>query len=159
MARQGWKRMSNNKKAAVLDFYRIPHGLKSRAPATRVDHPDLEKHVLRACCDLLAAHPKVAFAVRQNSGGASYEHSSGDFKPIYFYEILKPSWREYTITDLWGLLLDGRPFAFECKRPSWKGATLTDREERQAAFIRLIRARGGVGDFITDAEQINALLA
>ena len=155
--------MSNRSKAAALDFYGIPHGIKARAQRQLVDHPDLEKHVLRAVGELLAAHPRVLLAVRQNSGGASYEHSSGAYKPIFFYQILRPR-SDLTVTDYWGIAEIGypvkraAPFAIECKRPSWNGVR-SEREIRQQAFIDLIKEAGGVGGFVRNADEAHKLLA
>lgn len=150
-----WNKLNNRGKAAVFDWYQTPHNLKVRASKPREDHPDLEKYVIRAVSQLLAVHPKVLFGVRQNSGGASYEHSSGAYKPIHFYQILTS--QPVTITDFWGILRDGRPFCLEAKRPSWKEPS-NDREMRQALFISLIQNCGGVGGFVRSADQANEVL-
>ena len=147
--------MPTRAKAATLDFYGIPHGLKPREP--RAAPVSREGPVVRAVCELLEAHPKTALVVRQNSGAASYEHSSGKYKPLSFYTLWKPTNKEVTVVDVWGLLKDGRPYAFECKAPGFKEPR-DDREFRQAAFLMLIRNLGGIGAFVTDAEQVNALL-
>lgn len=150
-----WTKASNKHKAAVFDYMGIPHTFKSREMKPRVDHPDLEKHVVRAVSELLAVHPKVLFAVRQNSGGASYEHSSGAYKPIHFYQILTS--QPVTIVDFWGFMKDGRPLALEAKRPSWKEPK-EDREFRQAMFLMLIRNIGGIGAFVRSSEEANEAL-
>ena len=155
MARKDWNKMNNRDKVAVFDFMGIPHGLKSRAaPAQR---RDLEGPVLAAIRDLLSVHPKVLIAFRQNSGGASYQHSSGDYKPIMFYECLTSQRKQITITDTWGFLKDGRPFAIEAKRPDWKEPK-DDREFRQALFISLIQNIGGVGGFARSVEEAAEIL-
>ncbi len=150
-----WKRASKRHKAATLDYLGVPHGIKPGAERVLTDHADLEKHVIRAVSELLAVHPKVLFAVRQNSGGASYEAKSGRYAPIFFYHILTS--QPVTITDFWGLLRDGRPFALEAKRPSWKEPR-EPREFKQAAFLMLIRNCGGVGQFVRSADEANAAL-
>ena len=150
-----WKRASKRHKAATFDFLGIPHDIKPQARRQLVDHPDLEKHVIRAVSELLSIHPKVLFAVRQNSGGASYEQASGKYAPIFFYHFLTR--QDVTITDFWGVLKDGRIFALEAKRPSWDGVKGT-REYRQHGFIYLVRNIGGVGGFVRSAEEANAIL-
>lgn len=151
-----YKRMTKAQKAAVLDFYHVPHSIKPAAP--RKAPVSREGPVVRAVLELLQQHPATALVVRQNSGGASYEHSSGRYAPIMFYTLWKPTNKEVTISDVWGILKDGRPYAFECKAPGWTKPR-DDREYRQAAFLMLIRNLGGIGEFITSADQVQALLA
>jgi hypothetical protein len=115
---------------------------------------ETEAPVLAAVGALLASHPQVLLAVRQNSGGAVYERDGREI-PIWFYKLIrKPS--ELTFTDYWGFLRDGRPFAIECKRPSWK-APHTPREMRQQAFMQLIEKIGGVGGFVRSADEVMPL--
>lgn len=151
-----WNKMNKRSKAAVLDFYSIPHSIKPSKARVMTDHADLEKHTISAVSELLAVHPKVLFAVRQNSGGASYEARSGRYAPIFFYHILTS--QPVTITDFWGIMRDGRPFALEGKRPSWKEPK-DDREFKQAAFLMLVRNVGGIGAFVRSADEANAALA
>lgn len=116
----------------------------------------LEKDVLHAVGQFLAVHPRVLLAVRQNSGAAQYE-ANGKAIPIWFYKLVKHAGEaDITITDYWGFLRDGRPFALECKRESWRTVS-GDREKKQQAFIHLIEAIGGRGGFVRnvkDAEEI-----
>jgi len=149
-----WKRMSKRGKAAVFDYYGIPHDIKPSAP--RAAPVSREGPVLSACIDLLHAHPKVLFAVRQNSGAASYEHSSGRYAPLWFYKWVKVP-EPVTLPDLWGMLVSGRMFFFEVKRPDWKRPS-DDRERRQEAFLTTVHSRGALSQFITDTEQILKLL-
>ena len=156
-----WKRSSKRHKAATFDFLGIPHDIKPQARRQLVGHPDLEKHVIRAVGELLAVHPRCFLAVRQNSGGASYEQASGKYAPIFFYKLLRPH-DAMTITDFWGIVKTPRfdlylPFAIECKRPSWNGIS-SDREMRQEKFIALICESGGVGGFVRNVEEANAIL-
>ena len=111
----------------------------------------LEAPVVAAIGELLAVHPKVLFAVRQNSGMASYEAKSGKYAPVYFYKILTRS--PMTITDFWGVLREGRMLAIEAKAPGFTEPR-TDTERRQAAFLAMVRNCGGVGIFATSAEQV-----
>lgn len=120
------------------------------------DPEDSEAPVLRAVGELLAAHPKVHFAVRQNTGALPYQNAAGKVIPVWFYRLVrKPD--EMTLTDYWGFLTDNRPFAFECKRPSWKHPR-TDREMRQWAFIDMITKHGGMGSFVRSVDEVIALL-
>ena len=155
MARKDWNKMNNRDKAAVFDFMGIPHGLKVRAPQVRQDNPLNENHVIREVSELLAVHPKVLFAVRQNSGGASYEAASGKFAPIMFYKVL--TGQDLTITDFWGIMRDGRMLAIEAKRRDWKEPK-EPREFRQAAFLMLVRNAGGVAGFVRGTDEAKLLL-
>ena len=116
----------------------------------------LEADVVRAIGELLAVHPKVLIAIRQNSGAASYEAASGKWAPVWFYHVLTS--QPVTITDFWGLLRDGRPFAIEAKREGWKEPS-TDRERRQWAFLSIVRNCGGISGFVRNVEEAQALLA
>ena len=135
----------------------MPDLPKKRAPRAAPNPDDTEAPVLRAVGDLLAMHPKVLFAVRQNSGSLPYENASGAVIPVWFYKLLRKP-QAMTIVDYWGFLVDHRPFAFECKRPSWKEIR-TDHEMRQWAFIHMIVNAGGVGSFVTSADFVKGLLA
>ena len=111
----------------------------------------LEAPVVAAISELLAVHPKVLFAVRQNSGMASYEAKSGKYAPVFFYRILTK--QPMTITDFWGVLKNGRMLGIEAKAPGFTEPH-TDTEIRQAAFLAMVRNCGGVGLFATDADQV-----
>ena len=132
-----------------VDIDRV-HGEKRAIPR------QLEAPVVQAIGELLAKHPKVLFAVRQNSGMASYEAKSGRYAPVFFYRIL--TGQPATITDFWGILRDGRPFAIEAKAPGFKEPR-TEREFKQANFLMLIVNVGGVGIFATDAQQVADILS
>ena len=148
--------MSNRQKAATFDFLGIPHTLKTRAAPKPSGEP-LEADVLRAVTDLLAVHPRVLFALRQNSGAASYQRADGTHAPLWMYKWIR-SPEPITLPDVWGMLYTGRLFFFELKRPGWSKPT-DDRERRQALFLDIVREKGAIAEFITDAEEINALLA
>lgn len=134
-------------------YDRLPPLPKTRGP--RIDHEDLEKHVISAVGELLSLHPKVLLAVRQNTGSLPYDRE-GKPVPIWFYKLLRTP-EEMTVTDFWGLLRDGRPLALEAKRPSWKWSG-DDRELKQRAFIQMVEAIGGVGGFVRSAEEAQAIL-
>lgn len=125
---------------------------KPRKPATASDPHELEASVQREVFSVLAKHPAVLFAVRQNSGAAM----SGNV-PIWFYRWARRNGVEMTLTDFWGMLRDGRMFAMECKKRSWKKVTGT-REMQQSNFIDVVRSAGGVGGFVTCAEDAMGIL-
>lgn len=111
----------------------------------------LEAPVVAAISELLAVHPRVLFAVRQNSGAAG-EHSH-----IHFYRILTHG-KEITIVDFWGFLKDGRFLAIEAKAPGFKGPH-TDREMKQFNFLQMVRNCGGIALFADSIEDVTAALA
>jgi hypothetical protein len=113
---------------------------------------DREDAVLREVGQLLAVHPKILFAVRQNSGMA-YNDSRA---PIYFYRWLR-SEVKMRISDFWGMLIDGRMFALECKNRAWNKPSGA-RELEQKAFIDTVKHAGGVAGFVTSAEQAQRII-
>lgn len=127
-----------------------------RRPRAAPDPNDSEGPVLAAVGDLLRVHPKVWFAVRQNSGAMAYFDGKRNV-PVWFYKWVRNPEKELTLTDYWGFLTDNRPFAIECKRPSWKHPS-TDREIRQWNFINAIVRAGGIGSFVRSADEAKALL-
>lgn len=129
-----------------------PQGTRQRKA---YDDAQLEAPVLRAVGELLAQHPLVLFAVRQNAGMAWSDRVGGRPAPIKFYQIV--TGQPVVITDYWGFLTDKRPFAIECKRPVWSEPR-TEREKKQALFIALIRNLGGVGGFVRSVDEAQALL-
>ncbi|MGH9697936.1 MAG: hypothetical protein ACRD52_00585 [Candidatus Acidiferrales bacterium] len=146
-------------------YYAAMAGVAPRAqsiiPPKRIRKPSdpsvvLEKHVLNAVSELLAAHPLVLFAIRQNSGAMSYERDGREI-PVFFYKILR-SPEALTVVDFTGLLRDGRAFALEAKRESWRGPS-TEREHKQAAYLRMIECIGGVAGFVRSADEARSLLA
>lgn len=151
-------------KAAAADAFiatvvaAIPPAPKKRATGVDIDRihrrneSPLESEVVTAISQLLARHPKVLFACRQNSGAASYEAASGKYAPVVFYRILTHG-REMTITDFWGILKDGRPFAIEAKREGFIKPR-NDREYAQANFLMMIRNAGGIGIFATNSQTV-----
>lgn len=121
-------------------------------PRKQAQRRDLEGPVVAAISELLAVHPLVAIAVRQNSGMASYEAKSGKYAPVHFYKLLTNA-NTQTIVDFWGLLKDGRMYAIEAKAPGWSHPR-NDREYKQANFLFTVRNCGGIGIFATSAEQV-----
>ena len=147
-----WGAMSG--KPVPEEFQNKPEPAKApRKPATASEPHELEASVQREVFSVLAKHPSVLFAVRQNSGAAM----SGNV-PIWFYRWARRNGVEMTLTDFWGMLIDGRMFAIECKKRSWKKVSGT-REMQQLAFIDVVKSAGGVGGFVTCAEDAIALLS
>lgn len=157
-----WSKKTQKQKAAVFDFMGIPHTFKPRAERTTKPPEDGgEAPVIKAVSELLAMHPGVLLAVRQNSGSLPYKNRKGDFVPVWFYKLLEP--KDVTLTDFWGLVEGdlGRPrmYALEAKRPDWNPAhKFTDREMRQQRFIVLVREAGGVGGFVRNVDEAKAVL-
>lgn len=89
-----------------------------------------ERDELKACLDYLNAHPRVAFAVRMNTGAMQIEER---FVKFGFTGC----------SDIIGMLKGGQFLAFEAKR---KGAKLTD---DQFEFLGLVHRSGGLSGWGT----------
>ena len=125
---------------------------EKRTHTKRMRDEDREDDVLHEVGQLLSVHPKVIFAVRQNSGMA-YNKANA---PVYFYRWVK-SKVKMRISDLWGMLTDGRMFAIECKNREWTKPSDT-RELEQQAFLDAVKNAGGVSGFVTSAEQAQLII-
>ena len=126
------------------------------APSQQSNPNDLEAAVMREVAQVIAAHPRVMFAVRQNSGSVQMELKGGEVAPVWFYRWIK-SKTAMKVTDYWGMLVDGRMFAIECKRRSWTRPS-GEREEQQLVFILTVKYAGGIGGFCTSAERALEIL-
>ena len=126
------------------------------ATVNHSDASELEAAVMREVGQLLAVHPAVLFAVRQNSGSVQMELSGGKVAPVWFYRWMR-SKTKMRITDYWGMTTDGLMFAIECKRRSWTKPS-GEREAEQLAFILTVKYAGGRGGFATSAEQAKLIL-
>ena len=124
--------------------------VKPRAVVNPSDPNELEAAVMREVAAVLARHPKVLFAIRQNSGSMEVE-SNGKKMPIWFYRWVR-SRESMNLPDYWGLLTDGRMFALECKRRNWTKPT-GEREGKQLAFLLTVRYARGIGEFVTCGED------
>ena len=122
----------------------------------RVEHADLEKHVLAAVGELLAVHPKVLWAVRINSGAASYEAQTGKFRPIFFHIWVRAP-EPMRMADFIGSDTEGRLILMEAKKPSWTKPT-DKREEEQAKFLALARGVGARAGFVRSVDDAARLL-
>jgi hypothetical protein len=134
-----------------------PELLNNVAPKRERAAPrQLEAPVVAAISELLARHPKVLWMLRVNAGMASYEAKSGKWAPVHFHRWLRsPS--PMRMPDFYGMLVDGRSIALEAKKPTWQKPT-DQREREQADFLLCIRERGGIGAFVTSADQVSEIL-
>ena len=126
-----------------------------RVMQPRTDHDDLEKYVITAITELLAIHPQVKFAVRQNNGSA-FREVEGKQVPVKFYRWVKSD-GEMLLPDFWGMMKDGRLFMIEAKKPSWKKPT-DERERQQLNMLLTVRQAGGMAGFATCVEQAQKIL-
>ncbi len=117
------------------------------------DANELEAAVMREVATVVAKHPRVLFAVRQNSGGAYDQHGV----PIFFYRLLRMNGKDFTLVDVWGLTTSGKFFAIEAKRRNWTKIS-NDRERKQNEFIEIVKSVGGVGGFVTSGEMALSIL-
>ena len=97
-----------------------------------------ESHIVKSCLAYLNAHPRVAWAVRMNTGAFVIP---GEHKSRFFRAAFKGC------SDIIGQLKDGRFMAVECKRP---GKRATD---EQAAFLATVNRHGGLGVVATSIED------
>ena len=144
-----------------LDHYALLYGKPQtqhiavkpkREIVNHTDASELEASVISEVSSLLAKHPSVLFAVRQNSGAAFLKGRDGKDMPVWFYKCIT-SPEKMRISDFWGILRDGRMFGFECKRRNWIKPT-DQRELEQWAFLTMVSNGGGIGRFVTCAEDV-----
>ena len=94
-----------------------------------------EKEVLKACLDLLARHPKIAFAFRANAGAMKV-----DKRFMRFGFVGQP--------DIIGQLVGGKALWIEVKRKGRKP------NANQAAFLAKAQAGGGAATWVDDAGKL-----
>lgn len=144
-----------------LDYYAKMYGKEQtvhidvkpkREIKNHSDKYELEASVIADISKLLAHHPQVLFARRNNLGTAYLPGRDGKDMPVQFIRIIK-SPVPMRIPDIDGYLTDGRKFAIECKRRNWTKPT-DQREHEQAAFLQMVRDAGGVGLFATCVEDV-----
>ncbi len=114
---------------------------------------DREDDVIRDVASLLAVHPMILLAWRQNSGSA--ESKSG--APVYFYRFVKGDPKDITLPDFLGILKDGRLMAIEAKNRLWTKPS-GERERKQLNFILQVKYAGGVSGFVTSADQAQKII-
>ncbi len=98
-----------------------------------------EADVLKACLQLLKF--RRIFHWRQNSGAMQTSNSNGETRTIRFTSI-------NGISDIVGILPDGKFLAIEVKRP---GGLPT---EEQRDFLDAVRRRGGVALLVYDVDDL-----
>ena len=113
---------------------------------------DLEAGVISEVGQMLAIHPDVLFAVRQNSGASLNENGAY----VWFYRFVTVR-EKMRMSDYWGMLKSGRMFALECKRRNWK-APSGQREWEQENFINKVKSHKGRAGFVRGAEEAMAVL-
>lgn len=144
-----------------MDYGDLLPERKARTQRAEAAGRPLEADVIRAVEALLAVHPRVLWALRMNSGAASYEAASGKFAPVYFHRWVRGA--GYRMADFMGAFGSRRPdngsyilagmLAIECKRPDWTKPT-DQREREQDNFLQIVRNHGGIALFATSAEQV-----
>jgi len=98
----------------------------------------LERDIVLACLELLKF--RGVFAWRQNQGAMKKRDSTGE-RTIRFTSI-------NGVSDIIGVLRDGRFLAVECKRPG-NGPT-----EEQSYFLDAVRRRGGIALIVYDVDDL-----
>lgn len=112
----------------------------------RLTRPEpAEAQVLRGVLQLLAMHPRVAWAQRMQSGAGKLVRKNGASQFLRFGFPGCP--------DVLGQLRDGRVLAVECKRPS--GVVTPE----QVSFLECVRANGGVALIARSATDVAEALA
>lgn len=114
----------------------------SARPKFKLRPPEpAESQVLRGVLQLLAYHPRVAWAHRMNSGLTWLPSGkAGKKQPVRFGFVGCP--------DVLGQLRDGRALAVEVKKPS--GIVTPE----QAAFLECVRANGGLALVARSADDV-----
>lgn len=107
-----------------------------------------ERDVLRAVLAALKAHPRVAWAVRLNSGMAMLPGKGGKPQPVRFGFSGCPDIIGQVTASVYADIARGLFLAVEVKRPG-KKPTL-----EQAAFLLRVREAGGVGFVATGVEDV-----
>ena len=114
-----------------------------------------EKDIQRQIMHLLAYHPKVVMSWRQNSGSVRIlDPKYPNQTPRY----LKVTWNYKGepvngISDIVGVLNDGRFLAIEVKRPKGKPT------KAQQFFIDLVNEAGGLAFVARSLEEVEKVLS
>ncbi len=119
---------------------RVAKPAVKRAKARPVKPQTPEKAVLSACLQLLAVHPKVAWAVRMNTGAWKTE----DGRYIKF--------GSKGMSDIIGQLRNGKLLAVECKRPGKMPSA------DQNAFLFKVNENQGYGLWVDSVDRLKFLL-
>ena len=135
MAKQ-WRDLNKAEKAAVLDFYHVPHHIKPSAP--RAKAVKREAPILAAIFKMLRAHPLVAKVERRQVGA----FTSGE----RYIRVGRPG-----DPDLTGILKGGRAFAIEVKAEFGK---VSEIQSRRLLELHEAGAVTGVARSVEDARNI-----
>jgi hypothetical protein len=122
----------------VEDSKRATRPRKRRLDAT-------EAQILAACLQLLAVHPRVAWAARFNSGMAMLPGRDGKMQPVRFGFAGCP--------DILGQLRDGRALGVEVKSRTGRLSV------EQTAHLNMMRLNNAVAGMVRSADELAALLA
>jgi len=125
--------------------FALPLDASFKDESTRTPGGPLESEVQRAVLDMLARHPRVAFAHRINSRVLDVvdKRKPGNTRPMRTAPKGHP--------DIVGMLTDGRALYVECKRAS--GGRLTP---EQADFLSRVANHGGVAIVARCVEDVLA---
>lgn len=125
----------HNKGAAqVCQAEPKPRQSRAKKPTTP------ERDILAACLQLLAVHPKVAWAARQNTGGFS------DARGQYVKFGTKGA------ADITGMLHGGRRLEVECKRSGKIPSPA------QNAYLFMVNKDGGWACWVDSVSKLSDLL-
>ena len=115
------------------------------APKTPVTENDIKQ----ATINYLAIDPRVKFAIRMNSGSARKGKAYVWFYRLFMLDMPPSSDK---VSDIIGMLRDGRFFAFEVKKP---GEIPT---EGQREFMDAVKRAGGVAGVVYHWHDAKTLL-
>ena len=135
----------------------VPKARLLRRPVDGRPVVPLEKEVIAGVAALLNVHPRILWCIRINSGSSAYTNAVGKDIPLWFFRWIKRPDKS-RMSDFLGATVDCRIIAVECKRPGWTKPA-DQREEEQAAFLKIVRDAGGIGIFATNAQQVADSLA
>lgn len=135
--------------AGIFADAKVPPPPKKRAKRELESGKEipLESEIQKQIMDFLAAHPKVAWRVRQNVG----EFVEGDRHIRTHYGLAS----DERMVDIIGQLIDGCFFAIEVKRPPWT-APKNKREYEQENFLVRVKDNGGIGFFAASLDFAKA---
>lgn len=119
------------------------------ARSYRLANPPSESAIVAAVLRYLNLCPAVAMAWRQNTGGMRRSYTSKDGSTHeYHIRFGFPG-----ISDILGMLKDGRLLAVECKRLGQRPTV------EQVAFLARVRAGGGVAIVATSVEDVARVMS
>lgn len=114
-----------------------------------------------------AEAPRQGFTLWRNNSGACYDETGRLIRYGLGNDSAQIN-RRFKSADLIGLLPVtigpqhvGRTLAvfvgIECKAPGWNYSANRERDAAQAAWLSLVQERGGIGGFVTHADQLRIL--